>query len=250
MNRIASAMIPVLVGLALGFGSYQLVAWSGAGSDSGAVNPNATPSAPPEEPPTDDTETTDAFLEEVKEAVDAANEQPVFTGDIGSFEVVGLEEPSNFGCAQDVSPIAAESEQLRQSELYFEVEGGLDGFHASGPNAGTCEDLVIFVSGDALIGDEPSDNAHVARYYFVGEQLQVTWTVTEGQLETFSIAGRESLIARPPHPSIPGCQLAVIERLPSAEAPGVALGIEGPLSCEAAVSFADSLISGLEEDAE
>ena len=148
----------------------------------------------------------------------------VYTGPLGDFLVTPRQGPDWPPCPEPYRP----AQNYKASELYSPVFGDLEGLFE-------CADgkmLNITVHGRAVMG----------KAYFVGP-ARVPFEAPRERLVLLTIAGKPA-IAQSPAPGFPGTlRLAVIQRFPSNNQPGIMVGIDNTdKTLEAAAALAAQIM--------
>ncbi len=178
------------------------------------TSPAATPQPPP---PSSETNPAGA----------GGQAKPVYEGPLGDF-LVGLHQGSDSPpCPKPFRP--AKIEKIKASELYSPIFGNnLEGVTE-------CADgriVAIEIYGMEIIG----------KGYFVGKPI-ILYEAPLDRLKLLTVAGKPA-IAQLPMPGFPGSlRLAVIERFPSVDQPGILAGIDNTdKSLEEAIELATRIM--------
>ncbi len=165
-----------------------------------SIRPNVSPPPPPGRPATP--------LSAVDPATAADEAKGIYEGPFGEFLVTPREGAATPPCPQ---PYKLETQNFKTSELYSPVFG-------DHPEVYECADgkiISISVIGGPAIG----------RRYFIGP-AKVPWEGPFDRLVLLTVGGYPA-IAQLPHPAFPdSLRLAVIERFPSGNEPGILVGID------------------------
>lgn len=172
---------------------------------------------------------------------------PYFKGRLGDFDVVGSDGTLDRAVCPSQFYEDADEEALKSSELYSPALEGISVAGAVCPDDGT----VISIEGYV-------NRMDVGRLYFTGVP-QVPYEAPRERLQLLTVAGRPTIAQMPlaiePPDAAPGVvihiediRLAVIERAPSGESPGVLLWIRAnpdiaSVDLEAAIALAEEIIA-------
>jgi len=154
--------------------------------------------------------------------------EPVYEGPLGDF-IVGPHQGSDAPpCPRPLRP--AKNEKIRASELYSPIFGeNLEGFVTE------CADgkiVVIVIYGREVIG----------RGYFVGKPI-IPYEAPLDRLKLLTVAGKPALAELPAPGFSWNLRLAVIERFPSGNQWGIAVGVDNTdKSLEAAMELAAQIM--------
>jgi len=177
-----------------------------------------SPATEPQQPPSSG---------ETKPAAAGDQAKPAYEGPLGDF-LVGLHQGSDSPpCPKPFRP--AKIEKIKASELYSPIFGNkLEGVTE-------CADgriVAIEIYGMEIIG----------KGYFVGKPI-ILYEVPLDRLKLFAVAGKPA-IAQLPMPGFPGSlRLAVIERFPRVEQPGILVAIDDTFkSLEQAIELATRIM--------
>jgi hypothetical protein len=171
-------------------------------------------------------------IERAKQATAADRAKPRFTGELGDFVIVEPDAATGYPCPEPYQPAA----NLERSELYFSLPGAV----IDTVGSGSCQGTIIVVS--ALIPDEAGE-AMVARAYFPGPKVETTFDAPAERLKLITVGGKPALAELP----IPDCmvctsQVAVIERFPSEEAPGITVWARTTNDLDKAIALAEQIM--------
>ncbi|MEX2239050.1 MAG: hypothetical protein WEB00_16145 [Dehalococcoidia bacterium] len=227
--RIVSVTVPPAM---LALASIGYVAMAGSDSPNGeppdtvagtvAIEPTATPTPEPEEP---------------------------FIGIIGDFEVEGsaADDPP-WPCSIELR--TGTRRELVQSELWFTKVHGIDTVL---PHHTICDGIVLYISGDVTHRDW---TFYGGDSYYWDDNVKLPFDAKRSELRLTTIAGRPALLQEgiteaghegPPRPA--NCRIAVIERFPRAERPGIAWEFSGlrrperPVGCAEATAFVQGFLA-------
>ena len=221
-------------GLAAGWVAFFILAQACAESppspDERSLASGASPTASPTVTSQEEIQT---FIDELN-AIQAADTAELYTGRLGDFMVYSGDMPSQNRPCSDARWDAPSSE----SELFFTLASG------DAPKMATvCED------GTAIIMWDADDRGFsVERSYFIDEQPGVFLDTPLERMALTSVAGRPAIKTWPlPEleqraPFFAPRRMAVIERFPSGDIPGVLLYLSGTGSQEEAVAVAEYVL--------
>ena len=203
--------------------------WFVAGRSAGSSDPPAVTDSP--------TSTPESLALVVERAMCEERDKPRFVGTLGDFRVAPRGDPPPeariFSCA---STQVSDREVMRGHELWaapFEP-GGL---------GWACPDGQIILVNNEGDYRKSTHDALLARGYFSSLPLVLMRDAPRDRLEIISVEGHPALLERP----IPGypygvANLAVIERYPTADSPGIMVAIEMAPSVDAAIELAASVM--------
>ncbi len=145
-------------------------------------------------------------LSEVHPATAADEAKGVYKGPLGDFLVTPLEGSAAPFCPQPYR----RTQNFKTSELYSPVFG---------------EDLEVYECGNGkIVGISLIGGPAMGRQYFIGP-AKVPWEGPFDRLVLLTVGGHTA-IAQLPHPAFPNSlRLAVIERFPSGNEPGILVWI-------------------------
>ena len=184
-------------------------------------------------------------LDVIQEALDQDAAQGRFTGRLGDFLVYGLVNGASPREAEDVqclngTTIVTDQAATRAHELSSDVFGPQGG---TGWSCGEGGDIVVVNSGGGDGHEVRPDGADLGRYYFRTPFLKVVRDAPLDRLEVIQVEGHPALVQHPvkgyPYPVV---SLAVIERFPDGDVPGIAVSVGGDLSLEQAIELAEQLM--------
>ncbi len=169
-------------------------------------------------------------IERAKQASAADRAKPRFRGELGDFVVVERGTLSNYPCPEGHRP----GTDPERSELYFELPGDtIDG-------VGSCQGTIISI--DASIADA-AGGALVSRGYFLGPKLETLFDAPAERLKLITVGGKPALAELP----VPDCivctsQVAIVERFPSEQAPGIAVWVRTTNDLDRAMALAEQIM--------
>jgi len=171
-----------------------------------------------------------AAIERAKQASAVDRAKPRFKGELGDFIVVEPGTLSNYPCPEGHRPGA----DPERSELYFELPGD------TMDTVGSCQGTIISIT--VGMTDE-AGGALVARGYFLGPKLEEPFDAPAERLKLITVGGKPALAELP----VPDCivctsQVAVIERFPSEEAPGIAVWARTTNDLDRAIALAEQIM--------
>lgn len=138
-------------------------------------------------------------------------EKPNYEGPLGDF-MVGVRQPSSFPPCP-APRRKAKNDRIKASELYSSAFGD------------NLEGLVVECGDGKIIAIELYGEEVVGRGYFVGKP-RVPYESPLDRLKLLTVAGKPAIMQLPP-PDIPGLiSLAVIERFPEGNKPGIFVWID------------------------
>ena len=184
-------------------------------------------------------------LDVIQEALDQDAAKGRFTGRLGDFFVYGLvngaspREAENVQCLNETI-VVTDQAATRAHELSSDVFGPQGG---TGWSCGGGGDIVVVNSGGGDGHEVRPDGADLGRYYFRTPFLKVVRDAPLDRLEVIQVEGHPALVQHPvkgyPYPVV---SLAVIERFPDGDVPGIAVSVGGDLSLEQAIELAEKLM--------
>ena len=190
-------------------------------------------------------ETARPPLDVIQEALDQDAAKGRFTGRLGDFFVYGLvngaspREAENIQCLNGTI-VVTDHAATRAHELSSDVFGPQGG---TGWSCGEGGDIVVVNSGGGDGHEVRPDGADLGRYYFRTPFLKVVRDAPADRLELIQVEGHSALVQHPvkgyPYPVV---SLAVIERFPDGDLPGIAVFVGGDLSVEQAIDLAEKLM--------
>jgi len=209
-----------------------VVAIAGCGEEGAVQTTTPTPEATEaleESTPVADAESA---VERAKQATAADRVKPRFRGELGDFVIVGPGESGGYPCPEPFQPAT----NLERSELYFSLPGAVIDMVGSG----SCQGTIIGIT--ASVPDGVND-AMVGRGYFVGPKLEEPFNAPAERLKLITVGGKPALAELP----IPDCmvcpsQVAVIERFPSEEAPGITVWARTTNDLDKAIALAEQIM--------
>ena len=178
--------------------------------------------------------------DKIQRAMDEEASKPRFTGRLGDFLVVPQNgelpaEAKAFSCASTPVPV---NDALKREELWSDAFAN-GGMGWSCPGKG-----VIAVNNEGGGRQAPgADGSAQIRSYFASLPLAVRRDAPRDRLELITVEGHPALLERP----IPGypygkANLAVLERYPDGDRPGIAVFVEMAPSAEAAIKDAEEIM--------
>ena len=227
MSRLlirAAALLALLV--VIGFGSFVLA---------GRIIEDA-PESIAQQPPPPSREELQALVDELN-AIQAADTAELYSGPLGDFIALSGDDvsPSN-----DLCPTVRIELPSKESELFFTLPNG-----DSPDSANVCEDgTATFMYGAGAGG-----GLTVQRAYFTGRRPGVFLDAPLERIDLTTVAGRPAIITRPLQeveqlvPFFALRRMAVIERFPSGDTPGVLLRLSGTGSEENALAAAEYVLT-------
>ena len=178
-----------------------------------------------------------------QEAQDLARDslKPAFTGVIGDFDVQADNYDIEAPC--DEPTFSDDEGVLRASELWFEEASG---YHSDVPSNLVCEETVAFVAGDSSYGEWFFNGGN---FYYWDGTFNLPYRAPRARLVETTVAGRPALMQTSFSGTLPDCRLAVIERRPDGERPGIGWGFDSPsldglpVDCDEAKALAEALLT-------
>jgi len=178
-----------------------------------------------------------AVADKVETAMAEERSKTPFTGELGDFLVVAdANEAKIFQCAS--TPVAL-SDALKREELWSDAFGDV-GMGWACPGQGV---TLVNNMGPTGEGSGGGDGSIQIRAYIRSVPLPLLWDAPRDRLELVTVEGHPGLLERP----IPGypygeANLAVIERYPDGDTPGIAVFVEMAPSAEAAIKHAEEIM--------
>jgi hypothetical protein len=162
-------------------------------------------------------------LEKAKEATALDNAKPRFKGQLGDFTVGQTSEwPQCPLATQRVDDLDA----IKASELYSSALG-------ENVEAGACADgtiISVFVEH------------HVGRFYFVGPP-GVPYEAPADRLRLLTVGGKPAIAEIPiPDNFVSDARLMVIQRFPTGQEPGIAIGVDIMNDLDGAIKLAERIM--------
>jgi hypothetical protein len=209
-----------------------VVAIAGCGEEDAVQTTTPTPEATEaleESTPVADAESA---VERAKQATAADRAKPRFRGELGDFVIVGPGEGTGYPCPEPYQPAT----NPERSELYFSLPGAVIDTIGSGSCQGTIISITANITDDA-------GGARVGRGYFLGPKLQEPFDAPAERLKLITVGGKPALAMLP----IPDCmvcpsQVAVIERFPSEEAPGITVWARTTNDLDKAIALTEQIM--------
>lgn len=172
-------------------------------------------------------------VERAKQATAADRAKPRFTGELGDFVIVGPDtSAARYSCPEP----AQFATNLERSELYFSLPGAV----IDAESAASCQGIIFTIT--AFVPDG-ANAAMVGRAYFPTPKLELSRDAPAERLKLITVGGRPSLAELP----IPDCitcpsQVAVIERFPSEEGPGIFTWVRTTNDLDRAIALAEQIM--------
>jgi hypothetical protein len=169
-------------------------------------------------------------VERAKQASEADKAKPRFMGELGDFVIV---EPGTTGGYPCPEPYESGTNP-EQSELYFTLPGAVIDM------VGSCQGTIFSIS--AVIEDE-AGGAVVGRGYFLDHKLQEPFDAPADRLKLITVGGKPALAELPiPDDFASVTQVAVIQRFPSEEAPGITVWARTTNDLDKAIALVEQIM--------
>jgi hypothetical protein len=178
-----------------------------------------------------------SVADKVETAMAEERSKPRFTGELGDFLIVtDASEANIFQCASTPVPL---SDALKSEELWSDAFGDT-GFGWACPGQGV---TAVNNMGPGGEGSDGGDGSVQIRAYIRSVPLPLLWDAPRDRLELVTVEGHPGLLERPiPEYPYRQANLAVIERYPDGDTPGIAVFVEMAPSAEAAIKHAEEIM--------
>ena len=181
----------------------------------------------------------------VQDALDVEAAKPSFTGQLGDFVVylpLGGEVPTEadiFRCADGRGATNVRvDDTLRKHELWSDA-------FADGGNGWSCEGrgVILVNNSDENTSSGRGDGSSLARGYIRSLPVPLVREAPQDRLELITVEGHPGLLEHEvkgyPYPHV---SLAVVERPPDGDRPGIVVFVQFAPSVEAAIRHAEELM--------
>jgi hypothetical protein len=169
-------------------------------------------------------------VERAKQATEEDKAKPRFRGELGDFVIVEPGTTGGYPCPEPYEP----GTNPERSELYFSLPGAVIDM------VGSCQGTIFSIT--AVIEDE-AGGAVVGRGYFLDPKLQEPFDAAADRLKLITVGGKPALAELPiPDHFASISQVAVIERFPSEDAPGITVWARTTNDLDKAIALAEQIM--------